>query len=61
VIVRDRGGALMEQQTTLTKMRYQAPKITRLEADDVLRMFQMTAAQISAAGCWWQTKVHSGT
>jgi hypothetical protein len=50
----------MEQQATLTKARYEAPKITLLEADDVLRMFQMTAAQISAAGCWWNTKSHTG-
>ena len=46
-------------QATLSKTPYQAPKITLLEADDVLRMFQMTAAQISAAGCWWTTNVHT--
>lgn len=33
--------------------RYEAPKITPMDRDDVLLAFQMTAAQISAAGCWW--------
>lgn len=32
---------------------YEAPKITMMDRDDVLQAFQMTAAQISAAGCWW--------
>ena len=46
------------EQATLTKTAYQTPKITVLEGDDVLRMFQMTAAEISAAGCWWATTAH---
>jgi hypothetical protein len=33
--------------------RYEAPKITPMDRDEVLQAFQMTAAQISAAGCWW--------
>ena len=32
---------------------YEAPKITTMDSDEVLQAFQMTAAQISAAGCWW--------
>lgn len=32
---------------------YEAPRITTMDRDDVLQAFQMTAAQISAAGCWW--------
>jgi len=48
------------QTTETLKAEYEAPRITLLEADDVLRMFQMTAAQISAAGCWWTTKTHTG-
>ena len=32
---------------------YETPKITMMDRDDVLQAFQMTAAQISAAGCWW--------
>jgi hypothetical protein len=33
--------------------RYEAPKITSMNRDEVLQAFQMSAAQISAAGCWW--------
>jgi hypothetical protein len=33
--------------------RYELPKITPMDRDEVLQAFQMTAAQISAAGCWW--------
>ena len=32
---------------------YETPKITSMDRDEVLRAFQMSAAQISAAGCWW--------
>ncbi|HUP94285.1 MAG TPA: hypothetical protein VM164_05210 [Burkholderiales bacterium] len=32
---------------------YQPPKITVMDRDEVLQAFQMTAAEISAAGCWW--------
>ena len=32
---------------------YERPKITPMDRDEVLQAFQMTAAQISAAGCWW--------
>jgi hypothetical protein len=45
--------------TETAKAAYEAPRITLLEADDVLRMFQMTAAEISAAGCWWNNKDHT--
>ena len=33
--------------------RYETPKITAMNRDEVLQVFQMSAAQISAAGCWW--------
>jgi hypothetical protein len=33
--------------------RYETPKITSMDRDEVLQAFQMSAAQISAAGCWW--------
>jgi hypothetical protein len=36
-----------------TKRDYEVPKITPMDRDEVLQAFQMTAAQISAAGCWW--------
>lgn len=41
--------------TTQPKSRpvYESPKITAMDRDEVLQAFQMTAAQISAAGCWW--------
>jgi hypothetical protein len=42
-----------QNQGTDGKPIYEAPKITMMNRDDVLQAFQMTAAQISAAGCWW--------
>jgi len=33
--------------------RYEAPTIRELSEDEVLAAFQMSAAEISAAGCWW--------
>lgn len=42
-----------QNQATGTRPVYEAPKITAMNRDDVLQAFQMTAAQISAAGCWW--------
>jgi hypothetical protein len=36
-----------------TRPQYVPPTITLLDRDEVLQAFQMTAAQISAAGCWW--------
>jgi len=33
--------------------RYETPTITAMNRDEVLQAFQMSAAQISAAGCWW--------
>lgn len=32
---------------------YEQPKISAMDRDEVLQAFQMTAAEISAAGCWW--------
>jgi hypothetical protein len=36
-----------------SRPRYERPTITPMDRDEVLQAFQMTAAQISAAGCWW--------
>ena len=36
-----------------TRPVYETPKITVMDRDEVLQAFQMTAAEISAAGCWW--------
>jgi hypothetical protein len=42
-----------QNQVSDGRPAYEAPKITVMNRDDVLQAFQMTAAQISAAGCWW--------
>lgn len=34
---------------------YETPKITVMRDEEVLKAFQMTATEISAAGCWWAT------
>ncbi len=36
-----------------SRPEYVAPTIRILSEDEVLAAFQMTAAKISAAGCWW--------
>jgi hypothetical protein len=33
--------------------KYEQPKITIMKDEEVLKAFQMTALEISAAGCWW--------
>lgn len=49
----------MEQRTkspdnfTPTRPKYEMPTIKSMEQWEVLKAFQMSAAQISAAGCWW--------
>jgi hypothetical protein len=38
---------------------YESPTITVLSDTELLNAFQMTAAEISAAGCWWMpTSAH---
>lgn len=32
---------------------YETPRITIMKDEEVLKAFQMTAVEISAAGCWW--------
>ena len=32
---------------------YEPPTVKVMDQDEVLKAFQMTAAEISAAGCWW--------
>ena len=34
--------------------KYERPRITIMTDEEVLKAFQMTALEISAAGCWWQ-------
>lgn len=38
-----------------SRPRYEKPRITSMDRDEVLQAFQMSAAQISSAGCWWTT------
>jgi hypothetical protein len=33
--------------------QYERPEVEVMNDEEVLRAFQMTAAQISSAGCWW--------
>jgi hypothetical protein len=33
--------------------QYEPPTLKVMDQDEVLKAFQMTAAEISAAGCWW--------
>jgi hypothetical protein len=33
--------------------RYEPPRLTIMKDEEVLKAFQMTALEISAAGCWW--------
>ena len=40
----------MDQQT-----QYERPSVTVLEEDELLKVFQLTAAEISVASCWWAT------
>lgn len=32
---------------------YERPTITVVDEEELLNIFQMTAAEISVAGCWW--------
>jgi hypothetical protein len=44
-----------------TRPTYLRPTIRALDEKDLLTAFQMTAAEISAAGCWWSpTSAHPG-
>jgi len=38
---------------------YAKPTLTVMSEGEILAAFQMTAAKISAAGCWWGTCVCS--
>ena len=41
------------QANAVRRPQYEKPKVVQMDRDEVLRAFQMTAAEISAAGCWW--------
>ena len=40
----------MDQQATA---RYERPSITVMDEEELLKVFQLTAAEISVASCWW--------
>jgi len=44
-----------QQMAQIERPRYEKPRITSMDRDEVLQAFQMSAAQISSAGCWWTT------
>lgn len=39
--------------THAQKPTYERPTLKVMNQDEVLEAFQMTATEISAAGCWW--------
>ena len=44
---------LVGDSSVEARPRYEAPTVTVMTDDEVLRAFQMTAAQIGAAAVWW--------
>jgi len=40
-------------EADVDKPPYEPPTLTVMEDEEVLKAFQMTALEISAAGCWW--------
>ena len=51
----EKSGAGTESESDRTPYlpQYERPKVTVMNDEEVLRAFQMTAAEISSAGCWW--------
>lgn len=45
------------QPSTEARAEYKSPSIQVMNESELLQTFQMTAAKISAAGCWWTTCV----
>ena len=41
------------EAVAVDKPAYETPRITVMADEEVLKAFQMTALEISAAGCWW--------
>lgn len=41
------------EEGTETKPAYEKPAIRVLDEEELLTVFQMTAAEISVASCWW--------
>ncbi|HET7527711.1 MAG TPA: hypothetical protein VFK10_17335 [Burkholderiaceae bacterium] len=49
------GSKELSRAATEVRPQYEAPRITVMSDEEVLKAFQMTAVEISAAGCWWMT------
>ena len=47
------GTASPAATTQLESAAYESPSIRVLDEDELLNIFQMTAAEISVASCWW--------
>ena len=44
----------MDQKTAPdAQVKYERPSVTVLSEDELLKVFQVTAAEISVASCWW--------
>jgi hypothetical protein len=43
----------LSQAAIQQKPIYERPSLKVMREDEVLEAFQMTATEISAAGCWW--------
>jgi hypothetical protein len=41
------------EQTNQKAVKYEQPTIRILDEEELLKVFQMTAAEISVASCWW--------
>ena len=41
------------EQDAMEQPSYSRPTIREMSEKEILAAFQMTAAKISAAGCWW--------
>jgi hypothetical protein len=47
------GGKEEMEQKNEKHVGYEAPSIRILDEEELLKVFQMTAAEISVAACWW--------
>jgi len=50
----------LARAATEDRPQYETPRITVMSDEEVLKAFQMTAVEISAAGCWWMEGGGSG-
>jgi hypothetical protein len=48
-------GVSHDSNRSSVRPKYQTPRIRPMSEAELMTTFQMTAADISAAGCWWTT------